>query len=86
MINVIVRELDALERHLPDGLEGDEAAGCRARARASPAHSRARAAEAQRELAGADEAEEQDTPGAEIGSSMRAVAPPVQSFARGRRR
>jgi error-prone DNA polymerase len=46
VINVIVRELDALERHLP----GEDAAVV------------------------------------EIGSNMRAVAPPVQSFAMGRRR
>ncbi|HLH14820.1 MAG TPA: hypothetical protein VKV16_08520, partial [Solirubrobacteraceae bacterium] len=46
VINVLVRELDALERHLPGG----------------------------------------DATVVEIGSSMRAVAPPVQSFAMGRRR
>jgi error-prone DNA polymerase len=56
VVNVIVRELDALERHLEGGLEDEE---------------------------GAARAGGQVT---EIGSSMRAVAPPVQSFAMGRRR
>jgi error-prone DNA polymerase len=46
VINVLVRELDALERHLPG----------------------------------------EDASVVEIGSNMRAVAPPVQSFAMGRRR
>jgi hypothetical protein len=38
------------------------------------------------ERAAQDDGEEEDEDGVEVGSSMRAVAPPVQSFAQGRRR
>jgi len=65
-----VRELEALERFLPDEALDREASGAVSRLRAAGAH----------EEEGAEPA------GGEIGSSMRAVAPPVQSFAAGRRR
>ena len=72
VINVIVRELAALERFLaPD-------AGETARpARVHPLPTAPQAPESP--------AEEGDT-AAEVGASMRAAAPPVQSFAMGRRR
>jgi error-prone DNA polymerase len=74
VVNVIVRELAPLERFLPGGVEAvDDGV----------------AAEAQvHRLAGAEAAAggEEDVERIEVGSSMRAVAPPVQSFARGRRR
>jgi error-prone DNA polymerase len=69
VVNVIVRELAALERYLSGGVEGAEGS-----AETASVH----------RLPGSQEAEELG--GAEVGSSMRAVAPPVQSFAAGRRR
>ena len=74
VINVIVHELAPLERFLPVGVEeGQEAAG--ARVHRLPGAGRA-----------ADVDAEEEVQGAEVGSSMRAVAPPAQSFAAGRRR
>jgi error-prone DNA polymerase len=74
VVNVIVYELAALERFLPGGVEGEEqAAGTRVR----------RLPGRQGTQSPADEEQAQ---GAEVGSGMRAVAPPVQSFAMGRRR
>ena len=71
VVNVIVRELAALERFLPDGMhEGEEQA---ARARVH-------------RLSDPGPDVEQEPGDVEVGSSMRAVAPPVQSFAMGRRR
>jgi error-prone DNA polymerase len=75
VINVIVRELVALERFLPDGLEHEGRAS-----RASERVHRLPAAEPA--AAGVEE----EVHGEEVGSSMRAVAPPIQSFAMGRRR
>jgi error-prone DNA polymerase len=72
VLNVLVRELAALERFLTP-IEAEEA-GTGGGARVSPLPS------AERARAG----EEED--GAEMGANMRAVAPPVQSFASGRRR
>ncbi len=73
VLNVLVSELAALERFLAP--EEDEAAGVGASGRIA-------------RLPGADgsgeAAEQQD--GTEMGADMRAVAPPVQSFASGRRR
>jgi error-prone DNA polymerase len=72
VINVIVRELEALERFLPAGAAEEEQGadvhhlGDRGPARAP----------------GVQDLEE----GAEVGAAMRAVMPPVQSFAAGRRR
>ncbi len=73
VINLVVRELAALERFLPGGLEG-EADLAQGRVRRLPG-------------AAQEEPLAADAPAAgEIASSMRAVAPPVQSFASGRRR
>jgi len=75
VINVLVRELAPLERFLsPDAGEVEQ------RARV---HHLSRPA-GRRPAAGEPAAEEQDA--AEVGASMRAAAPPVQSFAAGRRR
>jgi error-prone DNA polymerase len=76
VVNVLVRELVALERFLDHGVIADEerSAG-QARVHHLPDAERAAAA-----------GEEEGEDGAEVGSSMRAVAPPVQSFAQGRRR
>jgi error-prone DNA polymerase len=74
VINVIVRELAPLERFLPGGLEEAEAARVHRLPLAEGAPS-------------ADETGMESEPhGSEVGSSMRAAAPPVQSFAAGRRR
>jgi len=67
VVNVIVRELAALESFLSGGVEGAEGAPAGARVHRLPGR-------------------EDGPEGAEVGSSMRAVAPPVQSFAAGRRR
>jgi error-prone DNA polymerase len=75
IVNVIVRELAPLERFVEGALGDEERATASARVRYLPDAERATAA-------GGDEQEE----GVEVGSSMRAVAPPVQSFAQGRRR
>ncbi len=82
VINVIVRELAPLERFLSGGV--DEAAGLDGSARVHhlPGLERAEASAGGASTAGGEE----DVEGAEVGSSMRAVAPPVQSFAMGRRR
>ncbi len=75
VINVLVRELAPLERFLPGGLDAVE--------------EQARGAHVRR-LPGAEPtppgAGDEGLEAAEVGSSMRAVAPPVQSFAAGRRR
>jgi error-prone DNA polymerase len=78
VVNVIVRELAALERFLPGGIEQAEGEAARARIHQLPsaAESDARSP--------ADGEEQID--GADVGSSLRAVAPPIQSFAMGRRR
>jgi error-prone DNA polymerase len=72
VINVLVRELSALEHHLSDAV--DEGPG----ARGARVHS----------LPGAVSGEpaQEELEGADVGSSIRAAAPPVQSFAMGRRR
>jgi error-prone DNA polymerase len=74
VINVLVRELAPLERFLPAGM--DEAEDQR-----PPAVGHL----PDRRRTGAELGEEA-VEGAEVGSSMRAVAPPVTSFATGRRR
>jgi error-prone DNA polymerase len=77
VLNVIVRELEALERFLTDGIaEGEEGA----RARVHPLPDRATPP------ASDGAAAREESGDVEVGSSMRAVAPPVQSFAMGRRR
>jgi error-prone DNA polymerase len=74
VVNVIVRELAALERFLPGGIQEDEGRAAQARVH-----------QLRREGSQSSTSEEQ-ADGAEVGSSMRAVAPPIQSFAMGRRR
>ncbi|MFZ1926203.1 MAG: DNA polymerase III subunit alpha [Solirubrobacteraceae bacterium] len=70
VLNVIVSELAALERFLAPTEEGD-------------VNSTARVSR----LPGADRLTPEDEQGgAEMGADMRAVAPPIQSFASGRRR
>jgi error-prone DNA polymerase len=72
VVNVIVRELAALEGFLSGGVEGTERSVASASVYRLPAPVRPEASEGE---------EARD-----VGSSMRAVAPPVQSFAMGRRR
>jgi error-prone DNA polymerase len=77
VVNVIVRELTALERYLPGGVEG------------SADTARVHHLPGSREAPGGDAAvadAEEHVQGAEVGSSMRAVVPPMQSFGGGRRR
>ena len=78
VINLIVRELAPLERFLPGGV--DDAQVATARVHHLPGLERARAAHEAAAVA------EEELEGSEVGSSIRAVAPPVQSFASGRRR
>jgi error-prone DNA polymerase len=75
VVNLIVRELAALERFVSGGVQGGEreAASARVRHLPTPEHERAPQSD-------------QDEQVVEVGSSMRAVAPPIQSFAMGRRR
>jgi hypothetical protein len=73
VINVLVRELAPLDRFLAGPLEATEAAD--APVKRLPLADRPSAAPGEEEPAGAD-----------VASSMRAVAPPIQSFAAGRRR
>jgi error-prone DNA polymerase len=75
VVNVIVRELEPLERYLPGGIEAGEESAVQARV-----HS---LADRRPAPVAADEDEES---AAEVGAGMRAAAPPVQSFAMGRRR
>jgi error-prone DNA polymerase len=78
VVNVIVRELAALERFLPGGIEQAEGEAVRARVHHLPG-----AVEID---AGSPADGEQEPDGVDVGSSLRAVAPPIQSFAMGRRR
>jgi error-prone DNA polymerase len=73
VVNVIVRELAALEGYVSGGVEGEERRALDARVHHLPEPEPASGS------AQEDDAEE-------VGSSMRAVAPPIQSFAMGRRR
>jgi error-prone DNA polymerase len=75
IVNVIVRELAPLERFLEGTLGDEERSAGQARVHHLPNAERVAAV-----------GEEDGEDGAEVGSSMRAVAPPVQSFAQGRRR
>jgi error-prone DNA polymerase len=67
VVNVIVRELAALERFLSGGAADSEQEAARARVH---------------QLPDPDSSPED----AEVGSTMRAVVPPMQSFGAGRRR
>jgi error-prone DNA polymerase len=78
VVNVIVRELAALERYLFGGVEGAGAADS-ARVHHLPGSGDVPAA-------GAPADAEEHVQGAEVGSSMRAAVPPMQSFGGGRRR
>jgi error-prone DNA polymerase len=82
VINVIVRELVALEGFLaPPGEEpGEQARTASVHHLPEPEHSSAAGGQA------AGSAAEERAEEAQVGSSMRAVAPAVQSFAMGRRR
>jgi error-prone DNA polymerase len=82
VVNVIVRELAALERFVAGGVEAGE--GGAAAARVHRLRGREQAA-AQADTARGSGGED-DVQGEEVGSSMRAAAPAVQSFAQGRRR
>jgi error-prone DNA polymerase len=73
VVNVVVRELAALEGYVSGGVEGDGRRALVARVHHLPEPAPA---------AGSEQEDDAD----EVGSSMRAVAPPVQSFAMGRRR
>ncbi len=91
VVNVIVGELVALERFLDGGVEEADGRAASARVHRLPGAERsgADAGEAAEETAVGEAAgagAEEDAQSAEVGSSMRAVAPPVQSFAMGRRR
>jgi error-prone DNA polymerase len=80
VVNVIVRDLAPLERFVSGGVEGEEAPV------AGRVH-RLRSIETSQAPADADSAaEEEALDGAAMGSSMRAVVPPMQSFAAGKRR
>jgi error-prone DNA polymerase len=72
VVNVIVRELAALEHFLSGGVERDEEPAAGPRVHHLPASERSPQSGGREDL--------------EVGASMRAVAPPVQSFAMGRRR
>jgi error-prone DNA polymerase len=72
VVNLIVRELAALEQYVSGGVEGEGRDATGAPVHHLPVADRAQAAE------------EDDA--VEVGSSMRAVVPPIQSFAMGRRR
>jgi error-prone DNA polymerase len=80
VLNVLVRELEALERFLDPAEAQGAAEGEGGRVSRLPGADRDRAgAQDVADRAGAED-------GAEMGASMRAVAPPVQSFASGWRR
>ncbi len=83
VVNVIVRELAALERHLAPAAE--EEAPAQAQVHRLPRSDFAvdGAGSTDRDGGTGHDGEEE---GAEVGASLRAVAPPVQSFATGRRR
>jgi error-prone DNA polymerase len=90
VLNVLVRELAALERFLgPAGADGLPAGGSPGVSRlpvTDPVHTDGEegGSEERGGAEGGNSGEEGDS--AEMGASMRAVAPPVQSFASGRRR
>jgi error-prone DNA polymerase len=69
VVNLLVRELEPLDRYLEGALAEPGNEGATVRRLEAPSGGR-----------------EGDADGAEVGSSMRAVAPPIQSFAAGRRR
>jgi error-prone DNA polymerase len=80
VVNVIVRELAPLERFLAAGVEDGEESRATARVHRLPGSERPLSADE------ALDVEEEEAVAAAVGSSIRAVAPPVQSFGNGRRR
>ncbi len=82
VVNVLVRELAPLERFLTPAEAQEDGADRGARVARLPSADRVRALG---ERASGEEAPSEED-GTEMGASMRAVAPPVQSFASGRRR
>jgi error-prone DNA polymerase len=76
VVNLLVRELAELERYVSGGVEGEEREAALARVHQLPVSAP--------DADAGEDAVEDDA--AEVGSSMRAVAPPIQSFAMGRRR
>ena len=78
VVNVIVRELAALERFLAPAVEEGEQTIATARVHRLPGYERPASDEEALDVA--------EQAAVEVGSSIRAVAPPVQSFAMGRRR
>jgi error-prone DNA polymerase len=86
VVNVIVRELAPLERHLAPA-SGEEASS-RARVHRLRGVAVDGVPRTGRDAATGDGevGRDADEEGAEVGAGMRAVAPPVQSFAAGRRR
>jgi error-prone DNA polymerase len=87
VLNVLVRELAALERFLaPVATQQATSGGARVSRLPNAAHAKA-AGDDCAQMPGEDPAQvpgEQDS--VQMGAHMRAVAPPVQSFASGRRR
>ncbi|MGH2864434.1 MAG: DNA polymerase III subunit alpha [Solirubrobacteraceae bacterium] len=81
VLNVIVRDLAALERFVSGGVEGAEEGPVGGRV-----HRLRAAGTGQAPAHGGSLAGEEALDGAQIGSSMRAAVPPMQSFASGRRR
>ncbi|HEY3969913.1 MAG TPA: hypothetical protein VGL79_00815, partial [Solirubrobacteraceae bacterium] len=73
VLNVLVGELVALERFLAKPEEETVGVGASTRVRRLPGADRAGQTDEERD-------------GAEMAANMRAVAPPIQSFASGRRR
>ncbi len=87
VVNVIVGELAALESILSGGIEGGEGQAASARVHRLSGRDSATAHDGSQMSPGEGSAPgEEAMDGAEVGSSMRAAAPPVQSFAAGRRR
>jgi error-prone DNA polymerase len=84
VVNVIVSELAALESILSGGVEEGDGLPAVARVHQLPGREATPAPGRGRMEGSPDDGEAME--GAEVGSSMRAVAPPVQSFAAGRRR
>jgi hypothetical protein len=89
VVNVIVRELAALERYLSGGVD-DAGAAESARVHHLPGSRDVPPGAGRSSIGGpspsaAADAEEH-VRGAEVGSSMRAAVPPMQSFGGGRRR
>jgi error-prone DNA polymerase len=85
VVNVIVRELAPLERYLPGGVEG--AVGDGPVGEPAPVHHLPGALGGETGPSPTAPADgEEEVQGAEVGSSMRAAVPPMQSFGGGRRR